>query len=354
MKTIIETKRELLGLKVFELANHVKIDASLMSRILNGKREPSDEQLLQLSQLLALDYEELLKEKMIRKVTSVLKDYPEIAEEVLTVAEKRISYLLGENKLEVIDISSIQAELKVLTELQARWKKKKPLSSLQLKKMLEYFHTQYTYESNQIEGNTLDFQETHLVVNEGITIGGKSMREHLEAINHQEAIGFIGELATQKGAFNQQVLLQIHQLILKGIQPRNAGKYRSVQVRISGSKHIPPEPYLIEDMMQDYFLFYAHRKKKLHPVVLAAEMHERLVSIHPFIDGNGRTARLVMNLILLQHGYPIVSLKGDLANRLRYYKALEAVQVEHDRTDFYQLIAERTKHTLLEYLAMVK
>lgn len=353
MKTQLEIKRKELGMRTLELAQKMEMDASLMSRILNGKREASDKQLMELAEILSLSYEDLIKEKMARKINSILSEYPQLSEQVmLTVQEERVAYLSGENKFRIINIQSIQKELNDLSKMQKQWISQKPLNQLQLEKMAEYFHTQYTYESNQIEGNTLDFQETHLVVNEGITIGGKSIREHLEAINHQEAIDFIIDLATRKVDFNESILKQIHQIILKSINKENAGVYRSVPVRISGSKHIPPEPYLLEGLMYDYFRFYRFQKDKLHPVLLAAEMHERLVTIHPFIDGNGRTSRLVMNLILMQNGYPIVSLKGDLTNRQRYYKALEAVQVDHENKDFYELIMESTRFSLDEHLKL--
>lgn len=159
-------------------------------------------------------------------------------------------------------------------------------------------------------------------------------------------------MVTRKIDFSEHVLKQIHQLILKGIDARNAGVYRSVPVRISGSKHIPPEPYMINKMMEDYFHFYKLKKIILHPVILAAEMHVRLVSIHPFIDGNGRTSRLVMNLILLLNGYTIVNLKGDLPSRQRYYKALESVQVNHESEDFYSLITEFAKDSLKQHIEL--
>jgi Fic family protein len=216
--------------------------------------------------------------------------------------------------------------------------------------MEEYFYTSYTYESNRIEGNTLTLQETHLIINEGITIGGKSMNEHLEAINHKEAIDLLKDLVQKKTPLNSYRLKQLHQLILKGIDNRNAGKYRDVPVRISGSSHIPPEPYLIEKMMEDYFLFYETQKSSLHPIILATEMHERLVSIHPFIDGNGRTSRLIMNLILLQNGYTIANLKGNLSDRMKYYNALEKVQVNHESDDFYQLIIRNVHESLKEHI----
>ncbi|MCO5269619.1 MAG: Fic family protein [Brumimicrobium sp.] len=353
MKTQLEIRRSELGIKVFELAQLVGIDSSLMSRILSGKREASDVQLQQLAEALSMDYSILLKEKMGRKILTVLQAYPELAEDVLqTVQEERIAYLTSDKRMEVIDVSSSIPALKKLSKLQEEWAQHKPLNSLQLQKMMEYFHTEYTYESNQIEGNTLDMQETHLVVNGGITIGGKTMREHLEAVNHQEAIEFILDLVARKIDFTESTLKQIHQLILKGIDPKGAGVYRNVQVRISGSKHLPPEAFLLSGLMDDYFRFYQLHKNNLHPVILAAEMHERLVSIHPFIDGNGRTSRLVMNFILLQHGYPIVSLKGDLTNRQRYYKALETVQINHENDDFYQLIIERTEDALKRHLEL--
>lgn len=108
-----------------------------------------------------------------------------------------------------------------------------------------------------------------------------------------------------------------------------------VQVYIKGSKHIPPQPYMVQKEMEDYFIWYEKNKTRLHPLVLAAEMHEKLVSIHPFIDGNGRTARLIMNLILLKTGYVIANIKGDAENRLKYYESLEKAQAEGDKKNIY-------------------
>lgn len=159
-------------------------------------------------------------------------------------------------------------------------------------------------------------QETSLVVQEGLTIGGKTMREHLEAVNH-------------------------------------AGRYRSVPVRISGSRHEPPQPYLLDKLMEDYFLHYEQQKRSLHPVILAADMHERLVSIHPFLDGNGRTARLVMNLVLLRNGFTIAILKGDAASRPAYYQALEKVQANNEPQVFYGLVMDAVERSLQGHLGMV-
>ncbi|MEN5131127.1 Fic family protein [Elizabethkingia anophelis] len=213
-------------------------------------------------------------------------------------------------------------------------------------KVAKAFDIEYTYESNKIEGNTLTLQETALVIEKGLTIGGKSLNEHLEAINHQHAIDFIKELAETNSPITERDLLQIHQLILQGIDNQNAGKYRGVQVLISGAKHIPPQPYLVPKEMEELFIWYNENKDILHPVELAAEMHERLVTIHPFIDGNGRTSRLLMNLILLQNGFPIAILKGDVESRLEYYKALETSQTENNKTPFINLIINNVKETM--------
>jgi Fic family protein len=193
-------------------------------------------------------------------------------------------------------------------------------------------------------------RETQLVINEGMTISGKSMREHLEAINHKEAILFIEDLVTQKMELSEYVLKQIHGIVLYGIDRENAGVYRKLPVAIAGSKHLPPQPYLLQDLMEDYFRFYELNKNDLHPVILAAEMHERLVSIHPFIDGNGRTSRLIMNFILLQHGFPLAIIGGDYESRVAYYDALEKVQTEDDKQSFILLIAEKVLFALERYI----
>ena len=228
------------------------------------------------------------------------------------------------------------------------------LRQLDSYRIAEALELEYTYESNRIEGNTLTLIETDLVINKGLTIGGKSMREHLEAINHTQAIGYIKEVVQNKIEFSETVLLNIHSLILRSIDQDNAGQFRKVQVYIQGSKHIPPQPFLIAKQMEDYFLWYNENKLLLHPVLLSAELHERLVSIHPFIDGNGRTARLVMNLILLQHGFVIANLKGDVESRIKYYNSLEKAQLKDDKIDFLEIVATEEKNALLQYLKIIK
>jgi Fic family protein len=235
--------------------------------------------------------------------------------------------LMAELDLLLTDIDRLQEALQRL----------RPLTTVQLQRALDI---EYTFESNRIEGNTLTLRETDLVVHQGLTIGGKSLREHLEALNHYEAIRYIRELAAATTRIGEQELRHIHALVLRAIDHDNAGRYRSVPVRISGSRHEPPQPWLVPELMQRYGQWLmSDDVQQLHPVIFAAQAHERLVTIHPFIDGNGRTARLVMNLLLLRAGYPIANIPGDTASRLAYYDALESANLSGDDTRFVTLIA---------------
>ena len=230
----------------------------------------------------------------------------------------------------------------------------RPLPEEALKKIQDALDIEYTYESNRIEGNTLTLQETALVVNEGVTISGKSMREHLEAINHAEAISYIKDIAKQDIEISERTIKEIHALILHGIDRENAGRYRTVPVMISGSTHMPPQPYLIEKQMEDFILCFKQMEaEKVHPVLIAAYLHDELVRIHPFIDGNGRTSRLLMNLYLLRHGYVIITLKGSNDAKVNYYKALGMSHTEQLPEDFQKLVIEAEIAALQKYLSIM-
>jgi len=227
----------------------------------------------------------------------------------------------------------------------------RPLQSLQVEKLESYFDELYTYDSNRIEGNTLTLQETSLIINRGITIQGKPLREHLEVINHIEAIEYIKDITKSNIEFNERALLNIHYLVLKSIQSREAGKYRNCDVLISGSRHTPASFLQLDELMSEYFKFYIENRDRLHPIILSANMHERLVTIHPFIDGNGRTSRLVMNFLLLKSGYLITNISAD--EREDYYKKLEKSQVDNQKEGFYIFIAKKVKNALIEYLNII-
>jgi Fic family protein len=212
---------------------------------------------------------------------------------------------------------------------------------------------EFLYESNRIEGNTLTLRETQLVIQEGMTISGRSLREHLEAINHKEALALIEELVGQDIDFSEYVLKQIHALVLHGIDREHSGRYRELPVLIAGSPYIPPQPHHVQSQMDGYFQWYNEQRSQLHPVVIAAELHERLVTIHPFIDGNGRTARLVMNFILLRSGFPLAIIQGDAESRIAYYDALEAVQMQRESDAFIVFIAQKVLDAINRYLSIL-
>ena len=180
------------------------------------------------------------------------------------------------------------------------------------------------------------------------------MREHLEAINHAEAVRYIKDVARGNTEISGNTIKNIHALVLHGIDRENAGRYRSVPVMISGSKHMPPQPYMIEKQMEDFMIrFNEMETEKVHPILIAAFLHDELVRIHPFIDGNGRTSRLLMNLHLLRNGYTIVNLKGSDDAKLEYYKALEASHIEKRPEVFQKVVAEAEKVSLRRYLTIL-
>ncbi len=230
----------------------------------------------------------------------------------------------------------------------------RPLPQSAMKKIEEALAVEYTYESNRIEGNTLTLQETALVINEGLTISGKPMREHLEAINHAEAIDYIRDFAKGQTEISERTIKEIHAIILHGIDRENAGRYRNVPVMISGSTHMPPQPYLIEKQMEDFMHTFADMEAhKSHPILTAAYLHDELVRIHPFIDGNGRTSRLLMNLYLLRKGFTIINLKGDNESKLHYYRALETSHTQNRPEAFQTVVAAAEVESLKRHMAIL-
>jgi Fic family protein len=245
--------------------------------------------------------------------------------------------------------------LKEADLLKARLQTVRPLDAEALQKIKAAFEIEYTYESNKIEGNTLTLQETALVVGEGITIGGKSIKEHLEAINHAQAIEYIKEMASVDIEITERTIKEIHALVLHGINKEQAGKYRNVPVMIVGSRHIPPQPYLIEPQMEKFIIDYkAMETDGIHSVLIAAYLHDELVKIHPFIDGNGRTSRLLMNLYLLSKGYIITSLKATNEAKQAYYTALEQSHTGGSRDAFNRIVANAVKNALENYLKIIE
>ena len=199
----------------------------------------------------------------------------------------------------------------------ARLDSLRPLPEDAVRKLRQAVEIEFTYNSNAIEGNTLTLRETQLVIREGLTIGGKSLREHLEARNHPKAIQYVENLATQE--LRESDILKIHRIVCSGIL-ENAGEYRKSQVYIEGSDYLPPPAFEIPDLMKQLLKWLRKNPEELRPVEMAAVFHYKFVSIHPFDDGNGRVARLLMNLRLIKHGYPLTVIRN--YDRRRYYDTL--------------------------------
>ena len=288
-----------------------------------------------------------------------------------------------------------------LTQKKQELDKYRPMPRELVKNLDDWFKIELTYTSNAIEGNTLTRLETAVVIEKGLTVGGKSLKEHLEATNHAKALDFVKNIINQNSnIISAKDILAIHELILKGIDDEtvargkffepvsgvparkaavyldvhedlrtdttpkwskkelvqrshdvNAGQYRNVSIRISGSAVVMPNPRKVPDLMDEFQLWLtgAHN---LHPVAFAAEAHYKLVTIHPFVDGNGRTARLLMNLLLMINGYPPAIIRK--RDRLAYIGALEKAQLGGSKSDYEILIAKAVDRSLDIYLKAVK
>ena len=240
---------------------------------------------------------------------------------------------------------SIQDKLRKLN--QAR-----PLSQADVSKLQKQFQIEMTYNSNAIEGNSLTLKETFLVINEGITIKNKPLKDHLEAKNHQEALDYLYDLIdkNKRQTMSEQLIRSIHQLIIQETDKKWAGKYRDGAVYIGGADHVPPDALEVPHAVKDLFKWLKQNTKKLHIIELASLFHHKLVNIHPFFDGNGRTARLIMNLLLMQKGYPLVMiLKSD---RRRYYKVLQQAD-KGDVVPLVRFVAQSVNRSLNIYLKVL-
>ncbi|MCZ0933455.1 MAG: HsdR family type I site-specific deoxyribonuclease [Oligoflexia bacterium] len=240
---------------------------------------------------------------------------------------------------------------KAIDEKKAQLDKLQPFPQNTLKSLQEKIALEWTYHSNAVEGNTLTLKETKVVL-EGITIGGKSVKEHLEAINHNKAIQYLNELIQNKENISEWQIRQIHSLVLKKIDSDNAGVYRKENVLISGAKHTPPDCILVPDEMKKLLDRYQNKWKALHPSERAALLHSNFVKIHPFVDGNGRTARLLQNFELMKEGFPPIVIKKE--KRLEYYNALDKAHTSEKIESFMKFSLECLEESLELYLKTIK
>ena len=226
--------------------------------------------------------------------------------------------------------------------------KRRPLTEGELERLNEEFLTEYTYNSNAIEGNTLTLRETDMVLR-GLTIDQKSLKEHLEVIGHKEAFDFVTELVKEKCEINERVIKQIHYLVLAD-KKDDRGVYRRVPVRIMGAAHETAQPYLIITKMEELLRNYLASEE--HIVTKLARFHIEFEGIHPFIDGNGRMGRLLVNLELMKPGYPPIDIK--FTDRIAYYNAFDEYHVKHNLKAMESLFAKYINERLDIYLKMLQ
>ncbi len=236
-----------------------------------------------------------------------------------------------------------------LEEKLSRLNNLRPLPKSAVKKLRDHFRFEMTYNSNAIEGNSLTLRETFLIINEGITVKGKPLKDHLEAKDHHAALQYLYELVEfdKRHTISEQLIRSLHQLITLETDKEWAGVYRNANVIITGTKHQPPDALEVLHKMRELIDWLKANQTRFHIIEIASLLHHRLVHIHPFFDGNGRTSRLLMNVILMQNGFPLtIILKND---RKKYYRAL----AQADKNNFKPLtlfIAQAVERTLDIYL----
>lgn len=241
-------------------------------------------------------------------------------------------------------LKNADSYLEKILSLKKKLDERRPLTEGELERLNEEFIVEYTYNSNAIEGNTLTLKETALVL-KGLTIDTKPLKDHLEAINHKEAFSYILTLVSQNAPLSERVIKEIHSIVLAD-KREDRGVYRKVPVRIVGASHTPPQPYLIEPKIQELLSQYEHDDSDF--LTKLARFHIEFEAIHPFIDGNGRTGRLLVNLELLKLGYPPIDIK--YSDRMAYYEAFDAYHLKNDlqpmKTLFAKYLYERLSHYL--------
>ncbi|MDU1177423.1 MAG: Fic family protein [Peptoniphilus harei] len=257
-----------------------------------------------------------------------------IPENAIKPSDKRINN--PENLLELID-----KKLKILNNM-------RPLTEGEVERLTEDFMVEYTYNSNAIEGNTLTLRETDMVL-KGLTVGQKPLKDHIEAVSHKEAFYFILDLVKEKRELSESIIKQIHFLVL-GDKKDDRGVYRRVPVRIMGASHEPLQPYLIEPRMESLLIDYKSSQDNL--IKKLAMFHIEFESIHPFIDGNGRTGRLLVNLELMKNGYPPIDIK--FTDRIKYYDAFEEYHKKNNLKAMENLFASYVNERLDEYIKILE
>jgi excisionase family DNA binding protein len=273
------------------------------------------------------------------------------------VVRKGRSYLIPADTLKPIDGRSLRGKeipeqyaalFTSIDEMKAELDRRRPLTAGELKRLQDEFLVEFTYNSNAIEGNTLTLQETALAL-EGVTIDKKPLKDHLEAVGHRDAFLYVVSLVSEKIPISERIIREIHSLVLMD-RPEDKGVYRRIPVKIMGAYHEPPQPYLVQVQMER--LVAELSKDNRHTIETAALFHLNFEGIHPFIDGNGRTGRLILNLMLMQAGYPPIDVK--FADRRKYYTCFDSYYRDNDASPMVNMVGEYVKERLSQYLNLLQ
>lgn len=333
MKALLKNAREQKGLKTREVAQLLEIDQALISKFESGTRKPTKEQISKLSQLLEIDFETLMIAWLKEKILYEIGD-EEFALKALFLVEQEI-----QNNKKIISSGVLSSMQSVLDEIEILKKQIQSFQHFDLHRISKILELEFISESNRLNGNSLTFQETKSVINEGLTISGKSMHEHLEAVNLQETLGYIKDLNQKKVSLSEKELLTIHNLIVRGIKPENSGKYKN-------------DPLIIREMNL-FFNWYETNKNNIHPILLASEAHLKILKISPFENANIQIANLIMNWILLQNGFVFATIQGNENQINEYLSILKECQNKSDPSLFVNFILRIEKENLLRAIELV-
>jgi Fic family protein/DNA-binding XRE family transcriptional regulator len=329
MKTLLKNAREQKGLKTREVAQILGIDQALISKFESGTRKPTKDQISKLSQLLEIDFETLMIAWLKEKILYEIGDN-EFALKALLLAEQEI-----QNNKKIINSTVLSTIQFILDEIETLKKEIQSLQHFDLRRISKILELEFIFESNRLNGNSLTFEDTKSVINEGLTIPGKSMNEHLEAVNLQESIAYIKDLIQKKTSLTEKEFLIVHNLILRGIKPENSEKYRNDS--------------LVIREMNLFFNWYETNKNGLHPILLASEAYLKILTLNPFENGNAQIANILMKWILLQNGYVFATIKEDTSE---YLSVLKECENKNDKTFFIKYILRIEKENLLHAIKL--
>lgn len=321
MKSLLKNAREQKGLKTRELAQLAGIDQALISKFESGTRKPTKDQVIKLSQLLEIDYETLMIAWLKEKILYEIGD-DEFALKALLLAEQEI-----QNNRKEIDSAIVSSNQTILIEIETLKNQLQLLNHFELRQISKTLELDFIFKSIHSNGNPLTLEETKSVINDGSTISGKSVNEHLEAINFHEITVYIKDLCRKKTALSEKEFLSIHNLLFKGIKSVNSGKYKN-------------DPLILREMNL-LFNWYETHKNNLNPIILACEIYLKILDINPFEKGNLEIANIILNWILLQNNYIYVAAKTNENNSV-----LAEYKIKNDKSVFINYILKIEKENL--------